>query len=179
MVGDDCPVCFGKEDKFGKLPECETCEYTKSCEFFVVNGDGNEHRSGHVSFERYSYAEEVADKQTPDAVVDDSAPPKNDDEDVRKVVDYLLDIDNYSAELLSEVMYGGANTSSDLARKFGVSRQAIHRKLVDCCTSHPELRKLFITRLYRCRRILKDSERLRNPNQLEFNFEPKEFNFDA
>ncbi|MGE4300846.1 MAG: hypothetical protein AB7F40_04495 [Victivallaceae bacterium] len=171
MVGDDCPVCFGKQDKFGKLPECETCEYTESCKFFIDNGNGGDHRSGHVSYERYDYSEEVSYKRTPDVVVDDAPLPDSDDDNVRQIVDYLLDIDNYSAELLSEVLHGGANTSSDLARKFGVSRQAIHRKLVDCCTSHPELRKLFITRLYRCRRILRDSERKCNPNQMEFNFD--------
>jgi hypothetical protein len=51
-------------------------------------------------------------------------------------------------------------SSSALARKFGVARQSMHRKLIDCCHQHPQLRKLFITRLTRCRRILTNSSRI-------------------
>ena len=96
---------------------------------------------------------------------------------MRRIIEYLLDVDNYTAELASSVLHGGAATASDLAREFGVTRQAIHRKLVDCCTRHPELRKLFITRLFRCRRILSDSARLKarkerneDESQMEFEF---------
>lgn len=89
-------------------------------------------------------------------------------------MEFLLDLDNYTAELLSEIMHGDVSSASDLARKMGVSRQAVHRKIVDCCTLHPELRRLFITRLYRCRRLLTDSKRLskkKNQNQMEFDFD--------
>ena len=97
-----------------------------------------------------------------------------DDDDARRIMEFLLDLDNYTAELLSEIMHGDVSSASDLARKMGVSRQAVHRKIVDCCTLHPELRKLFITRLYRCRRLLTDSKRLskkKNQNQMEFDFD--------
>lgn len=107
-----------------------------------------------MSYERYSYSRDVA------AAPEVQEVSESKDDDVRMVMEFLLDIDNYSAELLSAVLHGDCTTTSDLARKFGVSRQAIHRKIVDCCTEHPELRRLFITRLYRCRRLLTDSRRL-------------------
>ena len=166
----DCPECFGKRSDCGNLPQCDTCEYIDSCRYCAKDSPRN-HGYGHTSYERYSYSREVAaqPQPQPEAPVSDS--------ETRTIMEYLLDIDNYTAELLSEVLHGDCNTASDLARKFGVSRQAIHRKIVDCCTANPDLRKLFISRLYRCRRIMRDSKRLseqaerkNNPNQLEFNF---------
>ena len=171
-MASDCPECFGKPSQSGKLDRCPSCEFTASCEFCAKDdGSGCDRRSGHVSYDRYSYSRETA---VPASDVDDdvlSSPRNgNDDAETLQVMEFLLDLDNYTAELLHEVLHGNCATASDLARKFGVSRQAIHRKIVDCCTLHPELRKLFITRLYRCRRMMRDSKRLemrKNPDQLE------------
>lgn len=171
---DECPECYGNPVKSGKIDACKSCVYRDSCALFVRTEPEMEKRIGGVSFEHYSYSEEIADK--PKEPTDDKSDPE-----VLRVMEFLLDIDNYTAELASEVLHGNCNSSSDLAKKFGVSRQAIHRKLVDCCTQHPELRRLFITRLTRCRRILTDSERLKTQNarvqqkkhadeQMEFDF---------
>ena len=167
----DCPECFGSPQKSSTL-DCNSCEYSESCRYCSENALSDKSGSlGHVSYDRYSYSKDVACND--EDCVDETH--NEEDDSVRRVIEFLLDIDNYSAELLSEVLHGNANTTSDLARKFGVSRQAIHRKIVDCCTLHPELRKLFIARLYNCRRIMRDSERinkLRNKNsqQMRFNF---------
>lgn len=170
----DCPECFGKPSKSGRLPGCPDCRYRESCAF-CANDDGSScnRRSGHVSYDRYSYSREVAaEPQVPE---DCESLGEGDNASTQRVLEFLLDLDNYSAELLHEVLHGEANTASDLARKFGVSRQAVHRKIVDCCTLHPELRKLFISRLYRCRRLLRDSDRIKEPEpdntgQMEFDF---------
>ena len=172
---DDCPECFGKPQKVGKQDSCMSCEFRGSCEFCANDdGSGCDRRLGHVSYDRYSYSEEAASPAGNQK--DDSnpvGPPDNiEDAGTLRVMEFLLDLDNYTAELLHEVLHGGCSTASDLARKFGVSRQAIHRKIIDCCTLHPQLRQLFISRLYRCRRIMRDSKRLKakergNPDQLE------------
>ena len=167
----DCPECFGNPSKSGRLDRCPSCEFRESCEFCAKDdGSSCDHRLGHVSYDRISYSREVASPAGDPP--DDSPKPAlpNGSEETLRVMEFLLDIDNYTAELLHEVLHGNCDTASDLARKFGVSRQAIHRKIVDCCTLHPELRQLFITRLYRCRRLLKDSKRLKskeNPYQME------------
>lgn len=166
----DCPECFGKPPKSGMVGRCLSCEFRESCEFCSKDdGSSCNRRLGHVSYDRYSYSRETS--------VQEENKPKRSysaDSETLQVMEFLLDLDNYTAELLHEVMHGGCATASDLARKFGVSRQAVHRKIVDCCTLHPELRKLFIARLYRCRRILHDSKRLKvkekDPAQMEFNF---------
>lgn len=166
----DCPDCFGIDSKCGKLESCHSCEFQESCKL-CAEDDGSRcnRRLGHVSYDRYSYSKEIAATPSPDP--EPCEPLEH--ADTRRVMEFLLDIDNYTAELVSEVLHGNVSTASDIARKMGVSRQAIHRKIVDCCHLHPELRKLFITRLYRCRRILTDSKRLSskgNPNQMEFDF---------
>lgn len=167
-MGSDCPECFGKPSKSGKLDRCQSCEFQESCDFCAKDdGSSCDHRLGHVSYDRYSYSRETADEPPESTTAADGG---GDDPETLRVMEYLLDLDNYTAELLHEVLHGNCATASDLARKFGVSRQAVHRKIVDCCTLHPELRKLFITRLYRCRRMMRDSKRLemrKNPDQLE------------
>ena len=171
---DDCPKCYGDPSKYMALPACKQCEYRDSCGLFVRTEPEMERRIGGVSFERYSYSEEIADKP------DDRKHEEKTDSEVLRIMEFLLDVDNYSAELVSEVLHGNCSSSSDLAKHFGVSRQAIHRKLVDCCTRHPELRKLFITRLTRCRRILTDSERIKKQDErlLERKREDGQMEFD-
>lgn len=159
-MDNDCPECFGKPDQHGKNPRCKRCEFSESCKFYCDDdGSSCNRNSGHVSYERYSYSEEIA---APANIPNESESEENsDDEGIRQVMEFLLDIDNYTAELLSAVLHDPKCTSaSALARKFGVARQSMHRKLIDCCHRHPELRKLFITRLTRCRRILTNSSRI-------------------
>ena len=173
----ECPECYGKAEFKGKSNACEFCEYLQSCEYFISTQNSvSDHTSGHVSYEKISFSEKVS--AAPNISVDiDIA-----DDSALRIMEFLLDVDNYTAELVSAVLHGGCNTTADLGAKFGVSRQAIHRKIVDCCTEHPELRKLFYTRLYNCRRILTDSARLEkqkekaarragtHENQMEFQF---------
>ena len=157
----DCPECFGKNAKAGKQDRCKSCEYLESCKFCAEDdGSSCNRRRGHVSYERYSYSSEIASRpdEMPEATAEKDDLPE--EADVRRIMEFLLDIDNYTAELVHDVLHGDVSCASELAKKRGISRQAIHRKIVDCCTEHPELRKLFITRLYRCRRLLTDSRRL-------------------
>lgn len=168
----DCPECFGKPSAAGKQDRCPDCEFQESCKFCAEDdGSSCDRRLGHISYERYSYSREVSSAAP---APNQDAPAGADDTDsVRRVMEFLLDLDNYTAELVSDVLHGNVSTASELAKKRGITRQAVHRKIIDCCTQYPELRKLFITRLYRCRRILRDSKRLKpkhDPNQLEFNF---------
>ena len=176
---DICPDCFGKKDECGKNPLCSTCEFTESCQYCAENDSAKcDRTSGMVSYDRYSYSKTIADNPQQD-VSDDSDQFSATGESVRQILEFLLDIDNYTAELVSAVLHDPQCTSSSaLARKFGVARQSMHRKLIDCCHQHPQLRKLFITRLTRCRRILTNSSRIekrenkikeqnRNYNQME------------
>lgn len=168
---EDCPECFGSSAKSGKSESCKKCIYRESCIYCAHDNPDKGARHG-ISYEQYSYSAECASfPETEDLKL--RRLKDTEDSDVLQIMEYLLDIDNYTAELASIILHSEANTAADLAKRLGVSRQAVHRKLIDCCTRHPELRKLFITRLYRCRRILKDSKRLEpktDPKQMKFDF---------
>ncbi len=169
LYSEECPPCFGKKSSHGKLDNCSTCQFFESCKYCCVH-DGSEcdKRSGHVSYERYSFSKETASKPDDNTDKDESYTHENDGS-IRQVMEFLLDIDNYTAELLHEVLHGDCDTTSKIARKFGISRQAVHRKIVDTCTLYPQLRSLFITRLYRCRRIMHDSTRLEKQKNAKHN----------
>jgi hypothetical protein len=130
-----------------------------------------------VSYDRYSYSKDIADRPQNIGGDDNTEETeRNTSDDVRQIMEFLLDIDNYTAELLSAVLHDPECTSaSALARKFGIARQSMHRKLIDCCHQHPHLRKLFITRLTRCRRILTNSSRIekRDSNKSNININNK------
>ena len=177
---NDCPDCYGKTEYNGKIELCSACEFFESCEYFVATQNNvSDRTSGHISYDRISFSRKVS---SPSVSESDQSNLDFSDDSALRIMEFLLDVDNYTAELVSAVLHGGCNTTSDLGEKFGVSRQAIHRKIVDCCTEHPELRKLFYTRLYNCRRILTDSARLTkqkekiarrsgtHKDQMEFNF---------
>lgn len=166
----DCPECFGKKSANGKLAGCATCQYFESCQYCSEHDSNDcDKRSGHVSYDRYSFSKETADKPAESDDIEDLSASSNDNYALRQVMEFLLDIDNYTAELLHEVLHGDCNTTSALAKKFGISRQAVHRKIVDTCTIYPQLRSLFITRLYRCRRIMHNSARLEKQKNAKFN----------
>lgn len=155
-----CPDCYGKEKKEAI---CASCVYLESCRFYAQSSK-NDRPTGSVNFDKVSFSSSIS---TPPELPEEEPPPELQKENPQiedlhgtlEVLEFLLDIDNYTSELLSEVLRG-ANSTEELAKKFGKSRQAIHRKLVDCCTEHPELRQLFISRLYKCRRLLSDSSRI-------------------
>lgn len=156
---NDCPECFGKKN--GKLDDCSTCQYFESCQYCSEHDSNDcDKRSGHVSYDRYSFSKETANEPAEADDSEDLSTSGNDNYALRQVMEFLLDIDNYTAELLHEVLHGDCDTTSALAKKFGISRQAVHRKIVDTCTLYPQLRGLFISRLYRCRRIMTNSARL-------------------
>lgn len=167
---EDCPSCFGKKNLIGKTVNCAACQFFESCAYCSDN-DGREcdKRSGHVSYEKYSFSRETASNPVENETDNDVVTSEENQGSVRQIMEFLLDIDNYTAELLHEVLHGDCDTTSKIAKKFGISRQAVHRKIVDCCTLYPELRKLFITRLYRCRRIMYDSARLERQKTAKFN----------
>ena len=181
-MNNDCPDCYGSASS-GKTERCQTCEYKDSCEYFANSqASVSDRTSGQVCFENISYSAKVAQPAQQSDICSELSASDSDTGSVLKIMEFLLDVDNYTAELISAVLHGNCNTTADLGAKFGVSRQAIHRKIVDCCTEHPELRKLFYTRLYNCRRLLTDSTRLqrqkekaaqramKNKNQMEFEF---------
>lgn len=154
---EDCPTCYGKASSCGKLPACEDCVYLDSCCWYVANPDPEPHgerssKGHHVSFEAVQFSEEVAnipDKETRE--------PASDPEitftyrEIVNLLEFLFrGVDDYSLSIVLCAMREDCHSAAEIARAFNVSREAIHRKLLDCCAAHPELGFLLRSVLYRC-----------------------------
>lgn len=163
---EDCPECYGKKDLSNKIAECPSCEFLKSCIYYCKEDDKKMNRgSGHVSFENYSYSHEIADQpaEIEDEPDENEAPAsdrkgKYTDQDMLRLMEFMFRIDDYSLAIIEKVLNRNLITASDAARVFKVSRQAIHRKLLDSCRKNPELRNLLHANLYRCKRLREDIE---------------------
>ena len=191
---DDCPTCYGKASSCNKLPACESCAYLDSCLWYVANPDpepnGERSSKGHfVSFEAVQFSEEIAeipDKASsvlPDEPeISDADKPKYSERDFKHLIEFfLVGVDDYSLAIVLCAMREDNHSAADLARAFSVSREAMHRKLLDTCKKHPEIGYMLRGVLQRCVLLSKPEMRsmitgrrtdlIQNkPTQLEFDF---------
>lgn len=188
---NDCPSCYGKAEFWGKLPACSSCEFFESCKWYIDNPDpspGWERSSTEhfTSFEAIQYSEEVADMPAPEesdepSPDDDSNEPVFSANDMRYLLEFLLrDVDDYSLAIVECALRSDCTSAADLARAFKVSREAMHRKLIDTCAAYPQLATVLRCVLHRCARLAKPEtretiagRRVRlqpDKNQMEFNF---------
>ncbi|MEI8245596.1 MAG: hypothetical protein WCI51_07190 [Lentisphaerota bacterium] len=161
---ETAPECF-ENLQFGKKPECPACEFSESCKLYFKTENKMERRCGHVSYEAIAYSKQVASKEEPEEViefVEPTAEPQHEidenelkysDEDFLKLMMFMLRIDDYSLGVVESVINGNLLTASDAARAFNVSRQAMHRKIVDSVRKHSELRSIFKINLSRCKKL--------------------------
>lgn len=165
-AGADCPSCFGDPEKCGAVSACLECEYVESCRYYCENPAppryGRDSKGHHVSMEAYGYAEEVA------ALPDAAAVPGQDEEeynapiysnaDMQRLLEFFLrGVDDYSLAIVECVLRENCASAAQVAKAFGVSREAIHRKIIDSCRQYPYLRDTLRCALYRCK-MLADPE---------------------
>jgi hypothetical protein len=158
----DYSQCFGIKAFCEKLdPECYLCDYIHACTYATRerNPDGRQHQ---VSFERYAFSREIADETKSELEPEPEDSAKDElrytDRDMLRLLEYILNVDEYSLTLVINAISGKTRTASDLARIQNVSRQAIHRKLIDTCGRYPELKELLLGNLYRCKRIMRGDD---------------------
>lgn len=199
----DNPICYGQPEKCGCLPECATCQYAESCRWYIDNPapfdkHGKSTRGHWVSYERYSYSAETAkDCDPPDDSEVEAVPQSeqmvpNDDDDYNKpvysqadlhalLVFLLREVDDYTLAIVECVLREDHTMASTVAKAFGVSREAMHRKLMDSCRRYPELAAMLKSVMYRCKSLAcvdrrgsiigrKNVKRPDNGRQMEFSF---------
>ena len=157
----DCPVCYGDAAQCGRLPDCQACKYADSCRYYADNpapdGKQRDTRGHHVSLDRYGFAREVAAKdepyydERPGGKGDDYQQPVYSNADLQHLLEFMLrGVDDYSLAIVECVLREEHATASQVAKAFGVSREAMHRKLIDSCKQYPYLRDTLRCALYRC-----------------------------
>ncbi len=172
--GGDILDCYGK--RHGMLASCNRCEYAESCRWAAANpepydGHGRSRRGHFVSYEQYAFAREVAaepDRPHCDEEARELAEaerleydtPIYSNEDLEAILRFLLrEVDDYSLAVAMCVLREGHTMASETARAFGVSREAMHRKIVDSCRKFPVLAALLKGALYRCKKLSDIHER--------------------
>ena len=172
---DDCPKCFGRPRDDA---ECSRCQWHGSCVVFSTLPSPEPRRlSGHVSYEALTRGEglEAVDSGISDDGEDGGRPVFSVD-DMAVMVRLLLSLDDYELQIMENVVHGRFCSLSELSRVFGVSKQAMHRKLSDSCFRHPQLASLLGVHLRRCRRVLQcrkarpNQRNVRDERQMEFDF---------
>ena len=157
----DCPTCFGKAKSCGLLPACLNCVYNESCQYVVAHpvasGSKRDKRGHHVSVEQYQYAAEIAAEESPffdDPDPDDYEKPIYSNADMQHMLEFFLrGVDDYSLAIIECILREKHFMASQVAKAFGVSREAMHRKLIDSCKKYPILSEMLRTTLYRCKRL--------------------------
>ena len=141
--------------------DCQTCEFLQSCQLYTATEGRMQQTSYHQSYEEIEkFALDIADT---------SNIPGNDDDDfetenylgetspkthmieeliAKKFADFLtflLNLNDYDLGIIREIIAprtGHKLNVAEIARIRNVSRQAMHRKIIDMAKAQPELREL-------------------------------------
>ena len=141
---NDC--CYGK---FNSRPSCRNCHYRASCKYYSANMISDQPDGNCVSYELVSewYQETADPSPSPGDEPDDGTDLIGIDK-LAEFFRYLLNLDKYTLEILklfisNDSTSGSVCSISEIARKRGCSRQAVHHKVLDIIRRHPELSQLF------------------------------------
>lgn len=155
----DYSQCFGIKAFCEKLdPECYLCDYIHACYYAAFSPNPESSRSGLVSYDKCSHLSEAAVQpdqyNEPDQYETDDEPQYT-RKDLAELLAFLLRVDEYTLQLAINALTGRTSTAAELAQAQGVSRQAIHQKLMRAVKCYPEIKELLLGNIYRCKRIVR------------------------
>ncbi len=174
----DAPECWGK---FAEGADCPDCLYAAACRLFTETEPAMNAAVGGQDYDSVEdWAEDLADhSHTPGMEpehAEDDAPAGS--LDLAGFLMFLLRLDDYTLGILAEIIApsqtGRRCSVADLARIHGISRQGMHRKVLDVARKSPELCSLLrmtVKKIQKARREFSAPRRQRRPSpQLEFRF---------
>lgn len=178
---DDEIKCYGHYSRAGK---CASCEYLASCQMYTQTEGRMEKPLGGQDYDAAApFAEDMADL---------SNIPGNDTEeetsrreeafapDLAAFFSFILHLDNYTLGILAEIISpskaGTRLSCAEISRIHGISRQGMHRKLIDTVRKSPELSSLLACVLMKVRKARSDFRAAENHTasesaQMEFPFD--------
>lgn len=172
---NDAPECWGKFHA-----GC-VCKYSAACKYCTESGNAEIRPLGGQDYNSVEgWAPDLADY---DHIPGESEEEREEETayDLAGFLNYILHLDDYTLGILAEIIaptqYGKRYTVADLARIHGISRQGMHRKMVDIARSSPELSSLLAITLRKIRRARQKFTspciRKKNPDddeQMKFGF---------
>lgn len=190
---NDAPDCWGKFNA-----DC-VCEYSEACRLFTETEPSmNRPMYGQDYDEVGEWAPDLADyDHTPGSEPEEpeaattapewqgaaaeyarQCPSGGRTEELAAFLNFILHLDNYTLGILAELIAPSQEakryTVADLARLHGISRQGMHRKVLDVARKSPELRSLLrmsVKKIQKARQEFTAPRRVRQPSgQMEFRF---------
>lgn len=174
---EPCPECYGKP-KDGDAG-CLACRWLGSCRVYARLPPAEPRPlPRHVSYEAMTGGEGLGAAESPAEILaeaEERSAKVFSVDDLAVLTRLLLSLDDYELRIMLQVVRGRHTSLASLARVFGVTRQAMHRKLADACWRHPELAALLEAHLRRCRRVLacrkaRPNQRVTDDRQMTFDF---------
>lgn len=156
----DCPPCYGKYAEKGT--DCPDCVYLDSCKWYTLSDTGRSTHGGVVSLEASGRLSEIEAHTCRESRREGLPETQITLRDLAAFARYLLSLDDLSLGVIQD-MISGKMTISEIAAGRGVSRQAVHHKLLRCIHYHPELGALFMALMPKLsaarRRMLRNNAR--------------------
>lgn len=175
---EQAPECWGKFDQCGRR-----CEFAAACRLCTETESRMNRPIGGQDFDGVAeWAPDLADyshipgdepEDTPEMETHGSA-------DLAGFLNFILHLDDYTLGILAEIIApsreGKRYSVAELARIHGISRQGMHRKLLDTARKSPELAGLLAMTVRKIRRARQEfttpciRKAARESGQLELRF---------
>lgn len=156
--------CYGK--RHGKRAECASCEYGESCKYYGETQRQAESPRNRklTSYEASAHHDDLAvGPEIPgeaDEILTERQKPVFSAADMERLLHFLLfEVDDYTVAIIECMLREEHDSAAQVAKAFGVSREAIRRKVTDSCRKFPELAQLFRDTLKKCARVAKQENR--------------------
>lgn len=186
---NDAPCCWGKYKAESVC--CVSCEYAAACRYCTETEPAMNRPVGGQDYDSVSeWAPDLADydhtpgdePEEPEAATAGYArqcPSGGRAEELASFLNFILHLDDYTlgilAELIAPTRSGiGRYSVAELARLHGISRQGMHRKVLDVARKSPELAGLLAMSVKKIQKARRDftapRRRSRDERQMEFHF---------
>lgn len=187
---NDAPSCWGKYQTGSAC--CVTCEYAAACRYCTETEPAMNRPVGGQDYDSVSeWAPDLADyDHTPGSEPEEPeaataagyalpCPSGGRVEELAAFLNFILHLDDYTlgilAELIAPTRSGiGRYSVAELARLHGISRQGMHRKVLDVARKSPELAGLLAMSVKKIQKARRDftapRRRSRDERQMEFHF---------
>lgn len=149
---DDTPACWEKYNT--KSSQCESCPFAAACRLCSQTAASINRPVGGQNYDAVAaWASDLADYSHIPGESKHPSRNENTRAALAKLLRFLLRIDDYTLGIVAELLNNEQHYSvADLARIRGISRQGMHRKLLDATRKHPELAALFAMTVKKIRR---------------------------
>ena len=124
--------------------DCHDCVYSESCQWYSLNPDTTQsRRGGTCSLEASKTAGDCSATAFADAQQQGLPPVKLTLRDLATFARYLLLLDDLTLGILQDI-FAGKITVAEVAEDAGLSRQAVHRKMISDIARRPEISILYM-----------------------------------